>query len=99
MSKAKENLKIQSTLAYPDLQIRVEGGEGDGHPEPEIRRGHGLKKIFCRPFGSPFGLKLGRGKEGDVRAGSLPWIRHWSKRIRTVCFVSEGKKAHKFSLN
>ena len=34
----------------PDLQIRRGGGEGAGHPDPEMRRGAALK-IFFRPSG------------------------------------------------
>ena len=34
------------------------GGGGDGHPDPEIRGGGGFKKIFFRPFGHHFGLKI-----------------------------------------
>ena len=37
------------TVADPDLQIR-EGG-GGGHPDPEIRGGPGLQKIFFAPSG------------------------------------------------
>ena len=53
-------------MAYPDLQIRGlgEGGRGDSHPEPEIRRGHGHKKNFFRPFGSQSDLKMGGGGTG-----------------------------------
>ena len=47
------------SVAYPDLQIRGGGGQG-GHPDPEIRgEGGGLKKIFFRPFGPQFCLKIG----------------------------------------
>ena len=36
---------------------------GAGHPDPEIRGVSGLKKIFFRPFGPHFGLKI-RGWPG-----------------------------------
>ena len=36
---------------------KVGGGEGS-HLDPEIRRGPGLQKIFCWPFGPQFGLKI-----------------------------------------
>ena len=39
-------------MADPDLQIR-----GRSHPDPEIRGGS-LKKIFFRPFGPQFSLKI-----------------------------------------
>ena len=41
--------QILKSVADPDLQIR-EGREGDGHPDPEIRGGGGLKKNFLGPF-------------------------------------------------
>ena len=44
-------------------------------------RGSGLKKIFCRPFGPHFGLKI-RG--GGRAPGPLPWIRHWSPKTNRV---------------
>ena len=50
-----------SAVADPDLQIR-EGG-GGGHPDPEIRGAPASKKIFFRPFGPHFGLKI-RGEGG-----------------------------------
>ena len=46
------------TVVDPGLQIR-DGGAG-GHPDPEIRGGGGLKKIF-RPFGPQFGPKIRGG--------------------------------------
>jgi len=50
-------------MADPDLQIRGRGA--GGHPDPEIRVGGGLKKIF-RPFefGPQFGLKIRKNKGG-----------------------------------
>ena len=46
-------------MANPDLQIRGGGeGRGSGHPDHEIRGWPGLKKIFFRPFGPHFGLKI-----------------------------------------
>ena len=50
-------------VADPELQKR---GVGSGHPDPEIRGGGGKlsEKIFFRPFGPQFGLK--------VRARALP---------------------------
>ena len=45
-------------------------GGGGGHPDPEISGG----KIFFRPIGPQFGLKL-RG--GPRHPGPLRWIRHW----------------------
>ena len=45
------------SVADPDLQIRG-GGEGGGHPDPEIRGGPGLQKNFFRPFGPHFGRRI-----------------------------------------
>ena len=47
-----------STVPDPDLEI---GGEGGGHPDPLKKGGGGgggLQKIFYRPFGPQFGLKI-----------------------------------------
>ena len=49
-----------------ELSDKVGGGGGDGHPDPEIRGG-GFKKMFFRPFGHHFGLKI----RGD-RANRAP---------------------------
>ena len=38
-------------VADSDLQIRGGGGGGGGHPDPDIRGGAGLKKIFFGPPG------------------------------------------------
>ena len=48
-------------MPHPDLEIR---GGGDSHPEPLIRGGS-PKKIFFRPFGPQFGLKIG-GDQGPL---------------------------------
>ena len=37
------------------------GGGGGGYPDPKIRGWPGLNKIFFRPFGPQFGLKIGGG--------------------------------------
>ena len=55
-------------MADPDVRIRKVGGGGGGagggvHPDPEIRVGGGVKKIF-RPFGPQFGLKIRKHKVG-----------------------------------
>ena len=39
------------------------GGRGGGHPDPDIRGGSWPQKIFFRPFGPHFGLKI-RGGQG-----------------------------------
>ena len=43
------------SVADPDLQIGGVAGEGGGggggHPDPEIRRGPGLQKVFPGPSG------------------------------------------------
>ena len=49
-------------MADPDFQIR---GGGGGNPDPEITGGPGLQKIFFRPFGPHFGLKIRRGGGAD----------------------------------
>ena len=54
-------------MSDPDLQIRGVPGH---HPDPEIEGGGGLKKIFFRPFGPHFGLRI-RG-EGSGPLGPSP---------------------------
>ena len=44
-------------------RIRGGGAGGGSHPDPEIRVGGGLKKIF-RPFGPQFDLKIKKNKGG-----------------------------------
>ena len=39
-----------------DLDLQISGGPGQ--PDPEIRGGGGLQKIFCRSFGPHFGRKI-----------------------------------------
>ena len=56
-------------VADPDLQI---GGRGGGHPDPEIRGKPGLKKIFFRPYGPQFGLKIRGGGGGGGPPGAPP---------------------------
>ena len=53
-------------MVYPDLQIRGlgEGGRGDSHPGPEIRRGARSQKKIFRPFRSQSDLKMGGGGTG-----------------------------------
>ena len=48
-----------------DIQIRG-GGGGGGHPDPGLRGMPSLEKIFFRPFGPQFGLKI-RGGGGWER--------------------------------
>ena len=64
-------VSVDKAVADPDLKIRGLGGGGGrgGHPDPEIRGRPGHKKIFFRPFGPQFGLKL-RGSPPP------PGIRH-----------------------
>ena len=38
-------MRKKTAITDPDLQIRW-GAGGSGHPDPEIRGGGGLKKIF-----------------------------------------------------
>ena len=67
-------------VADPDPQMKG-GGGGGGQPDPEIRRGAGLRKCFFRPFDPPFGLKI-RGGPGPT--SPLPWIRHCTHSIGDV---------------
>ena len=46
-----------------DSDLQISGGRGGGRPDPDIRGGAGLKKIFFWPFGPHFGLKI-RGGQG-----------------------------------
>ena len=50
-------------MADPHLQIsdRWGGGGGGGNSDPEIREGPVSPKIFFRPFGPQFGLKIRAG--------------------------------------
>ena len=68
-------------VADPDLQI---GGRGGGHPDPEIRGKPGLKKIFFRPYGPQFGLKI-RGGVGPP--GLLPWICYWKHDVAQNTYI------------
>ena len=47
------------------------GGGGGGHTDPVIRGGGGVSKLFFRPSGPYFGLKISP-------PGPLPWIRQCS---------------------
>ena len=51
------------------------GGEGGGHPDPELSGGRGgLQNIFFRPVGPQFRQEIrGNGGEGGV---PVPRIRH-----------------------
>ena len=55
-------------------RLSDKAGGGGGHPDPEITGGAGLQKIFFRPFGPHFGLKIRRG---GGPPGPLPRIRYW----------------------
>ena len=68
-------------VADADLQMEGGGAGRGGHPDPEIRRGAGLRKCFFRPFDPPFGLKI-RGGPGPT--SPLPWIRHCTHSIGDV---------------
>ena len=46
-------------MADPDFQIM--GGGGGGHPDPEIKGGPGLKKIFSSLWGSFWSKNKGDG--------------------------------------
>ena len=49
------------TLQWLIPTFRKEGGEGLGHPDPQIRRaGAGLTKTFFLPFRPRFGRKIRR---------------------------------------
>ena len=51
-----------------------------------------LKKIFFRPFGPQFGIKMRVGAGGGV-PGSLPWIRHCCITKRSVPFEEQMKSS------
>ena len=59
--------------------VKGGGGEGAGHPHPEIRGGQSPKKFFL-PFEPHFGRKI----RGGPRA--LPWIRHCCEKA-CACIV------------
>ena len=50
-----------------------------------------VTKIFFRPFGPKFGLKIREGEGGGEEDGPLPWIRHW------VCASQGGTVNDRFS--
>ena len=64
-----ENMYFYYTQWRIQTFKRGGGGEGGGHPDPEIRWSG-----FFRPFGPQFGLRI-RGWGGSP-PGPLPWIRH-----------------------
>ena len=72
-------------MADPDPQISGGGGGGGGagHPDPETSGGGGLQKIFFRPLGPRFGLKI-RGARA-TRAPPLdpPLSKHGLSRRTT----------------
>ena len=50
---------------------------GAGHPDPEIRGAPASKKIFFRPFGPHFGLKIrGRPRSPGPSPGSATGLDH-----------------------
>ena len=65
-------------VADPDFQVRGR----PGHPESEISGGAGLK-IFFRPFGPHFGIKI-RGSPGPPgpSPGSATGLQHYLVLIR-----------------
>ena len=72
----------EKTLTGPDLQIRG----GPGHPYLKMGgRGGRSPKIFFRPLGPQFGLKM-KGKPGHSRAPSLdpPLKKQTNKQIGEV---------------
>ena len=85
--KAKQRKRIADsfhiTVSYPNLQIT----EGPGHPDPEMGEagGGGLTpKIFFRPFGPQFGLKIRRWGRGVVPLD--PPLHHLGFTIRGRLF-------------
>ena len=64
----------------PDLEIRRgEGGGGGGNPHPEIRGRSPVSKIFFRPFGPQFGLKIrggGAPQKTDLTGWFVVFLQH-----------------------
>ena len=60
-------------MADPDLQMA--GGGGNGHPEPEIRRGGGaISKKKIRQFGPQFGLRIRAGEPLGISPESATYM-------------------------
>ena len=59
----------------PDPDLEKRGGEGGGHPDPEIRGGEPRSpKFYFRPFGPQFGLKIrvsGGGHDSCIPSTSI----------------------------
>ena len=71
-------------MADPDLQMEGGGGgEGGGHPDPEIRAGPVFKKQIFQPFGSQFGPK--------IRGAQAPWAPPLDPPLR-IAFLWAKKK-------
>ena len=66
------------------------GGEGAGYPDPEIRWAPGVQKVFFRPFGPQFSLKISGGP-GPPRP--LPWIRLCQVKLKLGTFYPLTLKA------
>ena len=72
-------------MADPDLQIRG----GGGHPDPAIRGGWS-QKVFFRPFGPQFGLKIrvpSPESATDKNVKGLPFVneRHIPRKGWLIC--------------
>ena len=73
------------------VQVFRKGGEGGGgYPDPEIRWGPGVQKVFFRPFGPQFSLKISGGP-GPPRP--LPWIRLCQVKLKLGTFYPLTLKA------
>ena len=65
-------------MAHPDLQVGGGGGlgGGGGHPDPELRRGPGLKKkTFSALWASVWSKNRGWGGRGGGVPGSATAFR------------------------
>ena len=72
------------TVADPDLQIRGGGGDGGGHPVPEIRGGEaGLKKFF-RPLRPQLGVGEGVGTPGPSPGSATADQGFWRCFVDTI---------------
>ena len=70
--------------------VREGRGGGGGYPDPEIRWGPGVQKVFFRPFGPQFSLKISGGP-GPPRP--LPWIRLCQVKLKLGTFYPFTLKA------
>ena len=83
--------QCQFSMADPDLQIR---GQGGGPPDPDP----GLQKVFFRPFGPQFGLKIRGGGGRAPRAPPLdpPLVLSGGRETFLQFFARREEKMNSF---